>query len=33
MCDPARLGIQKPPDSFKELVNHVKKSHKYSTIA
>lgn len=31
-CDPARVGVTKPPTEFRELLKHVKKQHKGSTI-
>lgn len=30
--DPVRLGLQKPPESFREILRRAKSSHKHSTI-
>lgn len=30
--DPVRLGLRKPPESFREILRHAKGSHKHSTI-
>ena len=32
LCDPVRMGLRKPDDSFRDVLKHVKKSHYKSTV-